>query len=142
MATFANQYQALLPADTDPDLDIIKYLFINKLPNEVQTPRAVDLYEEEKNFDEITKKCHKVYKHLLLNRGNKRSWTQVNAIEDDGKEEEQEKEGQAAVHLVDDNTSHQRKEKPARMDQEPALAATNAAFVAPTSSFEPGLGVV
>ena len=47
IAAFAIQYQGLLPANMDPDNDLVKYHFINKLLNEVQTLRAVNLYEEE-----------------------------------------------------------------------------------------------
>ena len=39
-------------------------------------------------------------KRLMLNRGNKRSRTQVNTIEDNGEEEELENGEQATVHLV------------------------------------------
>ena len=46
---FANWYQGLLHANIDPDHEIIKYLFFNMLLSEVQTPQAVELYEEEKN---------------------------------------------------------------------------------------------
>ena len=51
-----------------------------------------------------------------------------NAIEDDGEKEEQENGEQVPIHVVDDNPSHQRKEKPAKTDQEPASAADNGAF--------------
>ena len=78
----------------------------------------------------------------MLNRGNKRSRTQVNTIEDNSEKEEQEDGKQAIVQLVDNNTSRQRKEKRARTDQEPASAPANTAFAAPTSSLESGLGVV
>ena len=97
--------------------------------------RASGQYEE-KNVDEITEECHKVYKRLLLNHGNKRSRTQINAIEDNSEEEEQENGEQAAVHCVNEDTSRQRKEKRARTNQEQASVA------APTNSLEPGLGVV
>ena len=56
------------------------------------------LYEQKKNFDKITKESQEVY-NILLSHGNKRSRTQVNAIEDDSEEEEQENGEQAAVHL-------------------------------------------
>ena len=52
----------------------------------------------------------------MHNRSNKRPRTQVNAIEDDGKEEEPENGEQAAVQLVDNNMSRQQKEKRAKMD--------------------------
>ena len=91
--------------------------------------RAFDLYEEEKSFDEITEACHKVHKRLMHNCSNKRPRTQVNAIEDYGKEEEPENGGQAAVHLVSNDTSRRRTEKRARMDQAPESVAANAAFV-------------
>ena len=41
----------------------------------------------------------------LLSHGNKRPRTQVNAIEDDSKEEEQEDGEQAIVQLTDSNVN-------------------------------------
>ena len=43
IAVFANRYQGLIPASMDPDNELVKYHFINKLPNEVKT-----LYEERR----------------------------------------------------------------------------------------------
>ena len=76
------------------------------------------LYEQKKNFDKITKESQEVY-NILLSHGNKRSRTQVNAIEDDSEEEEQENGEQAAVHLVEYDTSRQQKDKRSKMDQVP-----------------------
>ena len=60
VAAFANRFQGLIPVSMDPDKELIKYYFIHKLLNEVQTLRAFNMYEEEKSFDEITEACHKV----------------------------------------------------------------------------------
>ena len=54
IAAFANGFQGLILASIDPDNEHIKYHFIHKLPNEVQTLRAFDMYEEEKSF---SRKC-------------------------------------------------------------------------------------
>ena len=43
----------------------------------------------------------------LLSHGNKRSRTQVNAVQDDDEEVEQEEEEQAAVNLVSGGESQQ-----------------------------------
>ena len=107
VAPFANRFQGLIPASMDPDNELIKYHFIHKLLNEVQTLQAFDMYEEEKSFDEITEVCHKLHKHLMHSRGNKRSRTQVNAVQDNEKEAEQEEEEQAAVNLVSGGESQQ-----------------------------------
>ena len=64
IAAFANQFQGLIP-----DKELIKYHFIHKLLNEVQTLRAFNMYEEEKSFDEITEVCHKVHKCLMHSCG-------------------------------------------------------------------------
>ena len=137
VAAFANRFQGLIP-----DKELIKYHFIHKLLNEVQTLRAFNMYEEEKSFDEITEACHKLHKRLMHSCGNKRPRTQVNAIGDEGEEEEEPENGKHLVHLVSNDTSRRLTEKRARMDQAPESVAANAAFAAPTNSLEPGLGVV
>ena len=80
---------SLLPADIDPDHDLVKYHFISKLQSEVRMQQIRRLYEQQKNFDKIAEECHEVY-DWLLSCGNKRSRTQVNVIEDNSEEEEQE----------------------------------------------------
>ena len=82
----------------DPDKELIKYYFIHKLLNEVQTLRAFNMYEEEKSFDEITEACHKLHKRLMHSCDNKRPRTQVNAIGDEGEEEEEPENGEHLVH--------------------------------------------
>ena len=99
----------MLPADSDLDHDLVKHLFINKLPREARTQQIRKLYEKHKSFDKIAEECHEVY-NWLLSRGNKHSRTPVNAIEDDSEKEEQEDEEQAAVQLVNNDTSRQQKE--------------------------------
>ena len=65
----------------------------------------------------------------MHSRGNKRPRTQVNAIGDEGKEEEEpENEEQAAIHLVSNDMSLRRTEKHPRTNQEPESVAANAAF--------------
>ena len=81
IAVFANRFQGLLLAR--PDHSLVKYHFISKLLSEVRAQQIRKLYEQQKNFDEIAEECHEVY-DWLLSHGNKRSRTQVNAIEDDG----------------------------------------------------------
>ena len=124
VAAFANRFQGLIP-----DKELIKYHFIHKLLNEVQTLRAFNMYEEEKSFDEITEACHKLHKRLMHSCGNKRPRTQVNAIGDEGEEEEEPENGEHLVHLVSNDTSRRLTEKRARMDQAPESVAANAAFV-------------
>ena len=65
ISAFANQYQGLLLADSDLDHDVLKHLFINKLPREVRTQQIRKLYEQQKSFDEIAEECHEVYDWLL-----------------------------------------------------------------------------
>ena len=120
-SAFANRYQGLLPADSDLDNDVVKHNFIMKLPKEVRTQQIRKLYEQQKSFDKIAEERHEVY-DWLLSHGNKRSRTQVNAVQDDDEEAEQEEEEQAAVNLVSGGESRPWKSKSARTDQGPSSA--------------------
>ena len=65
ISAFANRYQGLLLTNSDLDHDVVKHLFINKLPREVRTQQIRKLYEQQKSFDEIAEECHEVYDWLL-----------------------------------------------------------------------------
>ena len=64
IVAFANRYRVCswwILTQTSPS----SYLFINKLPSEVQTQQIRKLYEEQKSFDEIAEECYEVYDWLL-----------------------------------------------------------------------------
>ena len=105
----------MLLADSDLDNDVVKHIFIMKLLREVRKQQIRKLYEQQKSFDEIAEECHEVY-NWLLSHGNKRSRTQVNAVQDHEKVAEQEEEEQTAVNLVGSGESQQWKSKRARTD--------------------------
>ena len=96
-------------------------------PLNLQASWVVCLYNKKTCFHEIIKECNKVYK-LMLTHSSKRSRTQVNAFEDNSKDEEQERNDQALINLSDGDTARQQKDKCTKTDQEPALAAANTAI--------------
>ena len=65
VSMFANRFQGLLPADSNLEHNVVKHIFINKLPREVRTQQIRKLYEQQKSFDEIAEECHEVYDWLL-----------------------------------------------------------------------------
>ena len=115
--TVANRFKGLLPQDNDINWSIFEYIFIMKLPTEAWTRKVKDWFDEKRSFKDLTGECNKAHKHALSDRSNKRSRTQVNAIQDDDEEAEQEEEEQAAVNLVSGGASQQWKSKRARTDQ-------------------------
>ena len=128
VASFANRFKGLLPQNADVNWNIFQFVFLKKLPIK---PRPVrDLFEEKKSFKDLSGECNKAHRYALTNRSNKRSRTQVNAVQDDKEEAEQGEEEPAAVNLVSGGESQQWKSKRARTDQGTNLAPDAKVFAA------------
>ena len=70
----------------------------------MQTLHSIQMYNNHKSFDEIVKECDQVWRVALACSNKCPPRTQVNFVEDIS-EEEEERNRQAAVNLVDDDAA-------------------------------------
>ena len=130
VAAFANRFRGMLPMSIEADNKLAKFWFLNKLPSELRTREAVQIFEDGGTFKDLMKECHAAYQQALSDRSNKRFRAQVNSVQDNDKEAEQAEEEPDAVNLVNGDESQQWKSKRARTDQGTNLAPDAKVFAA------------
>ena len=78
----------MLPTSIKVDNKLAKFLFLNKLPSELQTREAIQIFEDGGTFEDLMKECHAAYQQALWDQSNKCSRAQVNSVQDDNEEVE------------------------------------------------------
>ena len=89
------------------DQQLAKFWFLNKLPSELRTRKAIQIFEKEGTFEDLKEECHEAYLQALSDRSSKRSMAAVNSVQDDDEEAEQEEDEPTTVNLVNGGESQQ-----------------------------------
>ena len=61
----------MLPTSIKVDNKLAKFLFLNKLPSELQTREAIQIFEDRGTFEDLMKECHAAYQQALWDQSNK-----------------------------------------------------------------------